>query len=121
MGDTYQAVYDAVRSKISGGDVGAAIREVAWQAFDISHAKEWVKDELICAAREMQRPSVLYRPAICIDGNMWCALYGDNLQDGVAGFGDSPAGAMADFDAAWGAKFSDRAQPPSADTSKVEG
>jgi len=21
---------------------------------------------------------------------MWCALYGDNLQDGVVGFGESP-------------------------------
>jgi len=23
---------------------------------------------------------------------MWCALYGDNLQDGVVGFGESPEG-----------------------------
>ena len=32
---------------------------------------------------------------------MWCALYGDNLQDGVAGFGRSPEEAMADFDKNW--------------------
>jgi hypothetical protein len=44
------------------------------------------------------RPSVLYRPALKIDGSKWCALYGDNLQDGVAGFGDSPGAAFADFD-----------------------
>jgi hypothetical protein len=36
-----------------------------------------------------------------MDGNQWCALYGDNLQDGVCGFGDSPAAAMQDFDMAW--------------------
>jgi hypothetical protein len=48
-----------------------------------------------------QAPSVLYRPRISLDGNQWCALYGDNLQDGVAGFGDSPQAAMYEFDKAW--------------------
>jgi hypothetical protein len=32
---------------------------------------------------------------------MWCALYGENIQDGVAGFGKSPSLAMIDFDANW--------------------
>ena len=31
---------DAVRSRISGGDVGSAIRDVAFQQFDISQMKE---------------------------------------------------------------------------------
>ncbi len=52
-----------------------------------------------------ERPSAIYRPSLHIDGNQWCALYGDNLQDGVAGFGDSPAAAMWDFDKAWAAKL----------------
>jgi len=52
-------------------------------------------------AQAQMRPSVLYRPAISLDGDKWCALYGDNPQDGVAGFGDSPADAMADFDKNW--------------------
>lgn len=52
-------------------------------------------------ALEMRRPSVLFRPALSIDGDQWCALYGDNLQDGLAGFGDTPAQAMVDFDAAF--------------------
>lgn len=47
-------------------------------------------------------PSVLYRPRLSRDGNAWCALYGEDLQLGVAGFGKSPAEAMAAFDAAWG-------------------
>lgn len=50
---------------------------------------------------ERKRPCVLFRPSISMDGNMWCALYGDNLQDGVAGFGPSPEAAMADFDTNW--------------------
>lgn len=53
------------------------------------------------AAAEYERPSVQFRPRVFVDGGSWCALYGDNLQDGVAGFGDSPAKAMWDFDRAW--------------------
>ena len=55
-----------------------------------------------CRAAEQQvRPSVLYRPSLSIDGNKWCALYGKDLQSGVAGFGDSPEKAMQDFDLMW--------------------
>lgn len=43
----------------------------------------------------------LLKPRICIDGNQWCVLYGENLQDGVAGFGDSPILAVYDFNQAW--------------------
>ncbi len=50
-------------------------------------------------------PSTVYRPKLSIDGNQWCALYGDDLQNGVAGFGDSPAEAMTAFDAAWHKKL----------------
>jgi len=40
------------------------------------------------------------RPRLFIDGNQWCALYGENLQDGVAGFGDTPSKALRDFNSA---------------------
>lgn len=49
----------------------------------------------------MNEPFTLYRPSICKDGNQWCVLYGDNLQDGVAGFGDSPEEAVKSFNKAW--------------------
>lgn len=52
-------------------------------------------------AGQHERPSAIYRPSLSIDGDQWCALYGENLQDGMAGFGDSPSKAMADFDSAW--------------------
>ena len=48
-----------------------------------------------------ERPSILLRPGLSIDGNQWCALYGENIQDGVAGFGSSPEKAYEDFDRAW--------------------
>jgi len=47
------------------------------------------------------RPSTVYKTRIFIDGDMWCVLYCDNIQDGVAGFGKSPEKAMNDFDINW--------------------
>ncbi len=57
--------------------------------------------ELYSHACDVNTPSNRLRPRLFIDGNQWCALYGDNLQDGVAGFGDSPALAFVAFDKAW--------------------
>jgi hypothetical protein len=54
-------------------------------------------------ARELDlgRPSMMLRPKVFMDVDQWCALYGDNLQDGVAGFGSSPERAYYDFDRNW--------------------
>lgn len=51
-------------------------------------------------AEEMNLVALL-RPRVFIDGNMWCVLYGDDLMNGVAGFGDSPIRAVCDFNRAW--------------------
>lgn len=110
MSDSYQAIYDAVRSRIGGCDVSGAIESALRDAFGSAHQQmQSVSFEWQTAAHEQQRPSVLMRPAIKRDGNQWCALYGDNLQDGVAGFGDSPAAAMYDFDRNWNAKLQAKA------------
>jgi len=101
MNDAYQAIYDAVRSRISNGDIGRAVEEVARNAFDMGNLRAQMSEQLYSVASQMERPSVLYRPALSIDGNQWCALYGANLQDGVAGFGDTVADAMRSFDEAW--------------------
>lgn len=50
---------------------------------------------------ERLRPFMLLRPQMFLDGNQWCALYGENLQHGVAGFGDTPDAASKDFDRQW--------------------
>lgn len=100
MSDSYQAIYDAVRSKIHNGDVGNAIQMVIREA-NLSHYADMASRAMQEAASEQMRPSVLMRPTLSIDGNKWCALYGDNIQDGVAGFGDSPNLAMYDFDKNW--------------------
>jgi hypothetical protein len=98
--ENYQAIYDAVRSRFSSFGSSRLIQEIASQ-FDISMARSQITEEFRMVAVEHQRPSVLFRPKLSVDGNQWCALYGDNLQDGVAGFGDSPAKAMQDFDNNW--------------------
>ena len=48
-----------------------------------------------------ERPSVLYRPWLFLDGHRFCALYGEDPTSGCAGYGDTPAEAMADFDRNW--------------------
>ena len=101
MSDTYQAIYDGVRSRISNGDVGRAVEEAARNAFDISHITRMAQQDLAALGYEWQRPSVLYRPTLSADGTMWCALLGEDLQAGVAGFGDTPAAAMTAFDQAF--------------------
>ena len=58
-------------------------------------------NHMYAVAVDTGMPSVIRKPKLSIDGNMWCALYGENLQDGVAGFGTSPDKAMRDFDTNW--------------------
>jgi hypothetical protein len=52
-------------------------------------------------ASEYNRPSAVFRPYLGLDGDMWCALYGENLAVGVAGFVASPEAAMRAFDEEW--------------------
>jgi hypothetical protein len=40
------------------------------------------------------------RPSIKLDGDMWCVLFGDNLAEGIAGFGKTPIEAIRKFNAA---------------------
>lgn len=101
MSDSYQAIYDAVRSRIHNGDVGRAIQDAIGSGLDASIAIRNISDEFLRSAYEMQRPSVLWRPSVAPDGNKWCALYGENLTEGVCGFGDTPEEAMRDFDNNW--------------------
>ena len=67
----------------------------------IGHAVQMVQHSMQNAAACYEEPSAIYRPKLSTDGNQWCALYGDNLQNGVAGFGDSPAAAMWEFNKQW--------------------
>lgn len=39
----------------------------------------------------------ILKPTLKKDGNQWCVLYGDNLQEGICGFGNTPYLAIIDF------------------------
>lgn len=66
MSDSYQAIYDAARSKLPYCDTHSAIGEAARQALDASHAIHTVQIEFCHAANSMQRPSVLFRPTLTV-------------------------------------------------------
>lgn len=100
MSDNYQAIYDAVRSKINGGNIGDAV-QAAIRDCNLSHYAEMAMRTAQEAACEWQRPCVVFRPQLTKDGDMWCALYGENLHSGVAGFGKSASEAMYNFDSEW--------------------
>lgn len=72
---------------------------------DFSNEAYLARMAVVEAAQAIQfaltAPHVLMRPKIYPDGNQWCALYGDNLQEGLAGFGDTPELAAQAFDDAW--------------------
>ncbi len=102
MSDSYQPIYDAVRSRISNGDIGSAV-ETAIRDLNLSHYAHMIQVAAEIVGSEAMRPSVLYRPIISQDGAAWLAILGD-LSTGVVGCGDTPAEAMADFDRAFQAK-----------------
>lgn len=66
-----------------------------------------IEQSRLNAAIEAEEYNILalLKPRIFIDGNKWCVLYGENLQDGIAGFGESPILAIYDFNNAWGKKL----------------
>lgn len=99
--DSYQAIYDAVRSRISGGNISDAVERVCRDAFDMGNTRVILQEQFCATAMEMARPSVLFKPTLSIDGDQWCALLGDDLVSGLAGFGKTPADAMAAFDTAF--------------------
>lgn len=96
--DNYQAVFDAVRSRFSFNQ-NDLIQEIS-SRFDISWQVDALKQEFLNVAYEMQRPSITMKPKLYIDGNQWCCLYGDDIQTGICGFGESPHRAMESFDKA---------------------
>lgn len=67
----------------------------------VSESAYRIKDFVEELVRDKQSPFVLLKAKMFPDGNQWCALYGDNLQEGVAGFGDTPYKAQCDFDTNW--------------------
>ena len=43
----------------------------------------------------------ILKPKIYKDGNAWCVLLGDNIQEGICGFGETPYKAILEFNKAF--------------------
>lgn len=97
----YQAIFDAVRSRVSSCDTHSAIVAALRESCDFSFAAQLAQQEIGCVGMEMTSPHVLMRPDVFLDGNAWCALYGPDIQVGVCGFGATPTEACTAFDKAW--------------------
>lgn len=95
--DTYQPIFDAVRSRLGNCDFGNAVAD-AMRNENIGY---FFSQAVTQAMSQFERPSTIYRPVVTKDGDMWIALYGANIQEGVAGCGKTPAEAMAEFDNVW--------------------
>ena len=46
-------------------------------------------------------PHVIHNAKIFKDGNQYCCLLGENIQEGVCGFGKTPKEACDEFDNVW--------------------
>jgi hypothetical protein len=69
-----------------------------------SHSAMLAQEAIAIIRNSYDRPSAVYRPSLTLDGDQWIALYGDNLQSGCVGCGDTPDSAMWAFDKAWHTK-----------------
>ena len=97
----YQAVYDAVCQRIGHPDISGTVERVARESFDISWINSRALESIAVLEGDYRRPFVMLRPKMFPDGDKWCALYGENMMEGVAGFGDTPDAASWDFDKNW--------------------
>jgi hypothetical protein len=81
-------------------------------ANSVCHAQSMQTENHRAAMWEgVSRPAIAMKPRLFIDGNMWCCLYGEDLQNGVAGFGKTPAAAMAEFERALDTPLPEKDKP----------
>jgi len=50
---------------------------------------------------ERTAPHVIHSAKVYKDGDKYCCLLGDNVQEGICGFGNTPKEACAEFDRVW--------------------
>jgi hypothetical protein len=103
--DAYQAVFDATKVSLRNCEVGNAVENVLRSEGIGFHAQQAFTQMGYDFADLIKRPSVILRPRISQDGDSFVCLYGENLQEGIAGFGKSPEEACADFDRVWATKI----------------
>jgi len=67
----------------------------------ISHAAHMIQNSFQVLAVVLEAPHIIQKPKFGLDGDQYYFLKGDNIQDGIAGFGPTPKAAASAFDLAW--------------------
>ena len=62
----------------------------------IEHMTAEMKNDTACQEAQFSLIAQLGLKPV-LDGNAWCFLWGDNIQEGVCGFGSTVSKAAADF------------------------
>lgn len=104
MSDTYQAIFDAVRSRISAAHPGQILEQYLSSCFDSSwqnHAANAFSEFAYAATR----PSSYLPVKVLRDGNAWCCSLhwpkDSDLMEQLVAFGDTPDKACLEFDKIW--------------------
>lgn len=69
---------------------------------EVLHPLRQAAEEDLDAARRRNHWAVILGLRPLRDGNQWCFVWGENIQEGVAGFGSTPEDAVVAFDSAMG-------------------
>jgi hypothetical protein len=104
------------------GDAGEAARKASWNAIaalivwdgsselldkSVEEVEGLVKEgnhaavlllPAVVVKNKLKKNTKLNKPRLFFDEGVWCALLGDNIQDEICGYGDSPADAMRDYE-----------------------
>ena len=99
----FSASYREARAsalRMAMGGSKRLLRRTPTEGTDMNSYIEGLEESRVIQSTEYNLVALL-QPRIFIDGNTWCVLYGENLQDGVAGFGETPYRAVLGFSAAW--------------------
>jgi hypothetical protein len=58
----------------------------------------WVAQAMMNRISDMPDPIIeALKPKIFPDGDQWCCIYGENLQESICGYGDTAAMAVGNF------------------------
>lgn len=68
-----------------------------------SFQQEGLYGVLVSAAQaeEQFKMFSMLKPKLFQDGNQWCCLYGENIIEGIVGFGESPVKAISQWNNEW--------------------
>jgi len=72
------------------------------EQWNAAHMSTNAAEQALATEKRRGMWAVIYGLVPYKDGDQWCVLLGENLQEGIAGFAETPAGAIADFDRAMG-------------------